>query len=64
MVKIIKSEPDNSVVKRIICKHCGSTLEYVPNDIKKRNEISNGCLEGCKYIVCANCKKVIILNVW
>jgi DNA-directed RNA polymerase subunit RPC12/RpoP len=33
MVKVIKTEPDKSVTKEIICKNCGSTLEYTPNDV-------------------------------
>lgn len=32
-IKIISKEPDKSVVKRCVCKNCGATLEYTPNDV-------------------------------
>jgi hypothetical protein len=35
MVKVIKSEPDKSVKKEVVCKYCGSTLEYAPVDVMR-----------------------------
>ena len=34
MIKVIGNDP--TVTKQVTCKHCGSILEYVPNDIKAK----------------------------
>lgn len=31
-IKVIDETPDASVVKRVICRNCGVTLEYTPYD--------------------------------
>ena len=33
MIRIIKTEPHKSIVKEVICRNCGTTLEYTPNDV-------------------------------
>ena len=33
-VRVVKLEPDPSVVKRVLCPSCGVTLEYLSNDVK------------------------------
>jgi len=65
MVKVIKKDPSAVVKKRKVCEHCGATLEYVPNDVLERSgkDISGGP-DGCKYIVCPNCGKTVILKRW
>lgn len=37
MVTVVSTVPDQSVVKRVVCKNCGSTLEYVPKDIESHS---------------------------
>ncbi len=65
MVKIIKKEPDKSVVKQIICRNCGATLEYVPNDVHESNgrDISGGP-DNQTWIDCPNCNKKVIISNW
>jgi DNA-directed RNA polymerase subunit RPC12/RpoP len=61
-MKVINSEPDKSVVKTIICMHCGVTIEYVPNDIKvlwRATEIDGGIEVGMGF-ECPNCNKRIV----
>jgi len=65
MVKIISKKPAKAVVKRVLCEHCGATLEYVPNDVKERHGTDyGGGPDGCKWIDCPNCNKSVILESW
>jgi DNA-directed RNA polymerase subunit RPC12/RpoP len=56
MVKVVSSEPHPSVVKQVVCRNCGTTLEYVPADRKQR-QVSDylGDKETVNYIVCPTC---------
>jgi uncharacterized protein with PIN domain len=57
MVRIIDATPHQSVVKKKVCRHCGVTLEYVPNDIQERRVTDyDGSSELIKYIECPACK--------
>lgn len=64
MVKIISKKPDKSVIKRVVCKDCGATLEYVPNDVKTSTGTYMGEASGSDYIKCPNCNKQVILRSW
>jgi ribosomal protein S27E len=56
MVRVVKQEPHPSVVKEVICRNCGATLEYVPMDIKERVEVDyGGGRDLIKYIECPAC---------
>jgi ribosomal protein S27E len=33
MIRIIKTAPDKTVTREVICRNCGSTLEYTPSDV-------------------------------
>lgn len=56
MVKVISTNPHESVVKRVICKHCGSTLEYVPVDVQEQTLTSyDGSSDTSKFIICPTC---------
>lgn len=35
MVTVVSTVPHPSVVKEVVCKNCGATLQYTPNDIKE-----------------------------
>lgn len=65
MVKVVSTEPHQSVVKQIVCKECGATLEYVPNDVKSYHgrDISGGP-DGYAWIDCPNCSKKAIIRSW
>lgn len=34
MVTVVNTIPHPSVVKEVICRNCGATLQYVPKDIQ------------------------------
>jgi len=62
MVRIIKTEPDKSVVKEVICKNCGVTLEYTPKD--KQVDYSTDYLGGrdhYSFICCPNCTDRVLI---
>lgn len=55
-VKIIKTEPDSTVVKEAVCRNCGVTLQYVPKDVK--NHVHHDYAGGSDtvyYIECPAC---------
>lgn len=56
MVRVVKMEPHLSVVKEVICRNCGATLEYVPADVQTRIETDyGGGRDNVRYIVCPPC---------
>lgn len=62
MVKIIDDNPHKSVVKQVICRNCGCTLEYVPNDIKIFTSTDYvGGTDVVKYIECPSCKAEVVV---
>lgn len=65
MVKIIDPGPDESVVKRAVCKSCGAKLEYVPNEVKHYDGRDySGGPDGREWIVCPQCGKDVTLRSW
>ncbi len=60
VIKIINAEPAKEVVKQTICKNCGVTLEYTPNDVRKhRSTDYRGGVDIYKVIDCASCNHMI-----
>lgn len=60
MVTIVKTEPHPSVVKEVVCRSCGATLSYVPNDVKSRMVSDyGGGRDEYKHIKCPNCSKEV-----
>lgn len=58
MVTVVSNIPHKSVVKETICTHCGSTLEYVPNDVDRFTITDyDGSSETYTQILCPNCVK-------
>lgn len=56
MVTVVSRTPHQSVVKETICRNCGSTLQYVPRDIKERTVSDyTGDREIVRYIECPEC---------
>lgn len=60
MVTVISTVPHPSVVKEVICRNCGSTLNYVPADIQEKI-ISDytGCRDTVYFIKCPSCSHEI-----
>lgn len=63
---IKKGKPDKSVVKRIVCRNCGATIEYVPNDVRTLWEGTDygGGPDGAKGFECPECKERVITERW
>lgn len=61
-IKIVKLEPDQSVVKRCICRKCGVTLEYTPSDVvyDSRTDYTGGS-DPYNTISCPNCPHRIVV---
>lgn len=56
MIKIISTVPHPSVVKEVICKNCGATLEYAPVDVAVKIDYDyTGGSDSIRYIKCPNC---------
>ena len=56
MVTVVSTQPHPSVVKEAVCRNCGSTLQYVPRDIKERTVSDyGGGREIVRYIDCPTC---------
>ena len=56
MVTVVSTQPHASVIKETICRNCGSTLQYVPRDIKERTVSDyTGDREIVRYIECPEC---------
>lgn len=64
MVKVISTVPHESVVKEIVCKKCGATLEYTPIDIISQDWTDyGGDVNVTKFIVCPNCTKEVVISL-
>ncbi len=63
MVTVVSRTPHQSVVKETICRNCGSTLQYVPRDIKERIETDyGGGRDLIKYIDCPECNEHVTVK--
>ena len=63
MVTVVKLAPHPDVVKEVVCRGCGATLSYVPNEVKTRTyKDYDGCGNVVEYITCPNCNKEVILR--
>lgn len=64
-MRVVKTKPAKTAVKRKVCPHCAATLEYVQNDVKERHGMDyGGGPDGARWIDCGNCGKQIILERW
>ena len=56
MVTVVSTVPHPSVVKEVVCRNCGATLNYVPMDIKEEVHTDyGGGRETYRYIQCPPC---------
>jgi ribosomal protein S27E len=64
MVTVVKIEPHPTVVNEAICKGCGATLEYVPNEVQTYNWIDYGGDNNVvKYVTCPNCNNEVKVKI-
>lgn len=64
-VKVVNPEPAKEVIKEIVCRNCGVTLSYVPNDVQSRNGRDySGGPDGSEWIDCPKCKKQVTIQSW
>jgi len=63
-VRVIDIKPHPTVVKQIVCKHCGATLEYTPHDTKTKTYTCMGDPSGDEYVECPNCSKHAVIRAW
>lgn len=64
-IRIVDDTPHISVIKQIICRSCGVTLEYAPIDIKERHGTDiGGGPDGAQYINCPKCQHEVIIKRW
>ena len=65
MVKVVRIEPDKTVVKEIVCRHCGATLSYTPIDVQSEHGTDySGGPDGREWITCANCSRQVTIRSW
>ena len=65
VVRVVEEKPDASVVKKIVCRNCGVTLEYVPNDVRRYDGTDySGGPDGCEWVDCPKCSKRAIIRSW
>lgn len=65
MIRVIDSKPHPSVLKQVICRHCGSALEYAPVDVRERDEHDYaGGSEHIRFIDCPSCQHQVTLSRW
>ena len=63
MIKVISNVPHKSVVKECICRNCGSTLEYTPNDVKETTSTDyGGGTDTYYHIDCPTCMKRVYVK--
>ena len=63
MVTVINKGPHQSVVKEVVCRNCGCTLQYVPRDVKERTVSDyTGDREIVRYIDCPECNDQVTVK--
>ena len=57
---------DESVYKKLTCRHCGSINQYAPNEDRtlwSEKDYSGGS-DGAEGFHCANCGEEVIVRAW
>lgn len=63
MVTVVSTVPHPSVVKEVICCNCGSTLNYVPADVKQTTHRDyTGDADIIHSIECPACKHEVTVK--
>lgn len=59
-IRIVEEKPDPSVVRKVVCRNCGVSIEYLPVDIQEgRDTDYTGSSDIYHFIECPKCKKEI-----
>jgi hypothetical protein len=59
-IKVISTDPHRSVVKQVVCRNCGATLEYTPADVMQKYVKDYGGGGDMEHtIVCPPCGKPV-----
>jgi len=63
-ITIVDEKPHRDVVKQVVCRNCGCTLEYTPNDVREDRETDyTGSVDIYKRIDCAKCHCPITIGI-
>lgn len=63
MVTVVSTKPHPSVVKEVVCKNCGATLNYVPADIQERKIVDyDGGRDTVYFIKCPPCGNEVFVR--
>jgi hypothetical protein len=55
-MRIIDPTPHKSVEKETVCRNCGVTLAYVPNDVKSETHCDyGGGSDTYRHVMCPSC---------
>lgn len=64
-VKVVKIKPPKEIIKRIVCRPCGATLEYLEGDVCEHHGTDiGGGPDGREWIICPNCNRDVIIRSW
>jgi len=63
MIRIIDDKPHPTVVKKTICKNCGVTIEYTPDEIKSKivGDYGGGS-DVYHFLQCPKCNHTIYVT--
>lgn len=60
MVTVVSTVPHPSVVKEVVCKNCGATLQYVPKDVVSQvHRDYGGGSDTYSHIICPACNSKV-----
>ena len=63
MVTVVSAVPHPSVVKEVVCRNCGATLQYVPKDIQSRTyKDYDGSSDTDYFINCPPCGERVFVK--
>lgn len=63
MIRIIDDKPHPTVVRQVVCKNCGVTIEYTPNEIKSKNVSDyGGGSDTYHFLKCPKCDHTIYVT--
>ena len=57
---------DESVYKKLTCRHCGAINQYAPNEVRTlwSGKDYSGGSAGAEGFNCANCGEEVIVRDW
>lgn len=59
-MRVVSSDPHESVTRQVVCTSCGSTLEYVPLDVTSAvYKDYGGGSDTYYHVICPNCSNKV-----